>query len=72
MKVIALSVTDLERASKFYGKVLALPPAYEGNEQVGYPLGQTILMLKAKLVCARSRPIHTTDHAALYWEDPTR
>jgi catechol 2,3-dioxygenase-like lactoylglutathione lyase family enzyme len=47
IKVIALSVIDLERANKFYRERLELQPAYEGDEQVGYLLGQTILMLKA-------------------------
>jgi catechol-2,3-dioxygenase len=46
-KVIALSVLDLDRANRFYGETLGLPPAYEGTEQVGYLLDQTILMLKA-------------------------
>ena len=46
VKVIALSVTDPERANRFYRETLALPPAYEGEEKVGYLLGQTILMLK--------------------------
>lgn len=48
VKVIALSVLDLDRANKFYGEILGLPPAFEGDEQVGFLLGQTILMLKAK------------------------
>jgi hypothetical protein len=47
VKVIAWSVLDLERAHAFYSSILALPPAFEGDEQVGYYLGQTILMLKA-------------------------
>ncbi len=47
VKVIALSVLDLDRANNFYSKTLGLPPAYEGTEQVGYLLGQTILMPKA-------------------------
>ena len=46
VKVIALAVENLARASRFYGETLALPPAYEGDEQVGYLLGETILMLK--------------------------
>src|SRR6476659_1068197 len=46
IKVIALSVVDAERANRFYSQTLRLPPAYEGADQVGYLLGQTILMLK--------------------------
>lgn len=46
VKVIALSAIDGARAHRFYGETLALPPAYEGDEQVGYLLGTTILMLK--------------------------
>jgi catechol 2,3-dioxygenase-like lactoylglutathione lyase family enzyme len=47
VRVIALSVRDLDRANKFYGETLALPPAYEDSKPVGYLLDQTILMLKA-------------------------
>jgi len=47
VKVIAFAVNELERANRFYSETLGLPPAYEGNEQVGYLLGQTIIMLKA-------------------------
>jgi hypothetical protein len=47
VKVIAFSVIDSDRANKFYGITLDLPPAYEGGEQVGYFLGETILMLKS-------------------------
>ena len=46
VKVIALSVLDFDRANKFYGETLGLEPAYENKEQVGYVLGQTILMPK--------------------------
>lgn len=46
IKVLALSVTDLDRANRFYRETLALPPAYEDDEQVGHLLGKTILMLK--------------------------
>jgi catechol 2,3-dioxygenase-like lactoylglutathione lyase family enzyme len=47
IKVIAISVDDLDRANHFYGTTLGLKPAYEGHEQVGFLLGDTILMLKA-------------------------
>ena len=46
IKVIGLAVTDRSRAERFYGETLGLPPAQEGGLQVGYFLGQTILMLK--------------------------
>ena len=46
VKVIALAVTDKKRADEFYKKTLELSPAFEGSVQVGYFLGQTILMLK--------------------------
>ena len=52
VKVIALAVQDLERANRFYGQTLNLPPAYEGDEQVGYLLGETIFMLKANWYAA--------------------
>jgi catechol-2,3-dioxygenase len=48
IKVMALPVLDLNRANKFYGDTLGLPSAYEGSEQVGYLMGETILMLKAE------------------------
>ena len=47
VKVVALAVNDFARASRFYSETLGLPPAYEGDEQVGYLLGQTIFMLKS-------------------------
>src|ERR1039458_295019 len=46
VKVIAMAVTDMSRADQFYGTTLGLAPAFEGDVQVGYFLGQTILMLK--------------------------
>jgi catechol 2,3-dioxygenase-like lactoylglutathione lyase family enzyme len=47
VKVIALPVVDSDRANRFYQTVLGLEPAYEGREQVGYYLGDIILMLKS-------------------------
>jgi predicted enzyme related to lactoylglutathione lyase len=46
VKVIALPVVDADRANRFYQTVLGLSPAYEGGQQVGFNLGDTILMLK--------------------------
>ena len=46
IKVIALAVCDKPRADRFYGEILGLPPAFEGDQQVGYHLDETILMLK--------------------------
>lgn len=46
VKVIALAVTDIERARRFYGEALSLPPAQEDGEQVGHYLHDTVLMLK--------------------------
>ena len=68
VKVIAWSVTDLDRANKFYGQTLSLAPAYEGSEHVGYLLGQTILMLKTNWYAAPTdlpnpRVTIATDHA---------
>jgi catechol 2,3-dioxygenase-like lactoylglutathione lyase family enzyme len=45
--VVAISVRDPERANKFYAQTLGLTPAYEEQQQVGYKIGETILMLKA-------------------------
>lgn len=47
VKVIALSVVDSDRANQFYKTVIGLEPAYEGGEQVGYYLGDIVLMLKS-------------------------
>ena len=46
IKAIALAVTDRGRAERFYGETLGLAPAFEAGRQVGYFLGQTIVMLK--------------------------
>ena len=46
IKAIALAVTDLARAERFYGETLGLAPAYEADRRAGYLLGQVILMLK--------------------------
>ncbi len=67
VKVIALAVSDLDRANRFYGQQLALLPAYEGTEQVGWWLDQVILMLKSDWDTPTTTPnprvTIETDHA---------
>jgi catechol 2,3-dioxygenase-like lactoylglutathione lyase family enzyme len=46
VNVIALSVSNLERANQFYGGTLGLEPAYEGDQQIGWEFGDIIFMLK--------------------------
>lgn len=46
LKVVALAVEDLPRAEHFYRDTLDLAPAFEGERQVGFTLGNVILMLK--------------------------
>jgi hypothetical protein len=46
VRVVAVSILDSERANRFYAETLGLPPAFEEKEQVGYLVGETILMLK--------------------------
>ena len=48
LKVIALAVEDLPRATRFYCETLGLPPAFEGARQVGFSLGNVIVMLKSR------------------------
>ena len=67
VKVVAVSVTDLARANRFYKEKLGLEPAFEGSEQVGWWLGQVILMLKpdwaAPTATPNPRVTLATDHA---------
>lgn len=56
VKVVAVSVTELERANRFYQEKLGLAPAFEGAEQVGWLLGQVILMLKPGWAAPTDRP----------------
>lgn len=46
VKVIALAARDLTRANAFYAKTLGLAPAILDGQQVGYQVGESILMLK--------------------------
>lgn len=67
VKVVAVSVNDLARANRFYKEKLGLEPAFEGTEQVGWWLGQVILMLKpdwaAPTATPNPRVTLATDHA---------
>ena len=56
VKVVALSVVDAERANHFYRDQLGLEPAFEGSQQVGWWLGQVILMLKAGWAAPTAMP----------------
>ncbi len=69
IKVIAIAVTDKSRADEFYGTTLGLVPAFEGDVQVGYFLGQTILMLKDNWYAQPTEKLNpritiATDHAS--------
>lgn len=46
VKVVALAVSDLARARRFYGETLGLAPAMEAGDQVGCKLGDITLMFK--------------------------
>lgn len=46
LKVIALAVDDMARASDFYRNTLGLAPALEGVGEVAFALGNATLMLK--------------------------
>lgn len=46
VKVAALRVIDAARAHDFYGHTLGLEPAFEREQQIGYRLGDSVLMLK--------------------------
>lgn len=46
VKALALGVTDLERAIRFYTDTLSLRPAFEDGKQVGSHLGETVLLFK--------------------------
>lgn len=49
IKVLALAVTDFDRAMAFYTNTLSLSPAQEDGKPVGVHLGHTLLMFKTDL-----------------------
>ena len=51
VKGIALAVTDLGRAKRFYGETLALPPDTIRNMESAYLIGDAIVMLKTQEEC---------------------
>jgi len=57
VKGIAFAVTDLDRANRFYGKTLALPPDTIRNMESAYLIGDAIVMLKTQEDC----------HACIVW-----
>jgi hypothetical protein len=46
IKTIAPAVTDQGRAERFYGEILGLAAVFEAGQQMGFSLGDAILMLK--------------------------
>jgi predicted enzyme related to lactoylglutathione lyase len=51
VKGIALAVSDLDRANRFYGETLALPPDTFRNMESAYLIGDAIVMLKTQEEC---------------------
>ncbi len=51
VKGIALAVSDLDRANRFYGETLALPPDTIRNMESAYLIGDAIVMLKTQEEC---------------------
>jgi len=51
VKGIALAVADLDRAKRFYGETLALPPDTIRNMESAYLIGDAIVMLKTQEEC---------------------
>ena len=58
IKVLALAVTDFQRAMHFYTDILSLRPAYEGDKQVGTHLGHTVLLFKTDMAVAPSATLN--------------
>lgn len=46
IRAVSLAVTDAERAKRFYGETLGLPPESERQMDMAYMIGEVILLLK--------------------------
>ena len=46
VKAVSLAVTDAERAKKFYGETLGLPPETANGYPLAFMLGNVIVLLK--------------------------
>lgn len=46
IRAVSLAVSDAERAKRFYGETLGLPPESVRNMDMAYMIGEVILLLK--------------------------
>jgi predicted enzyme related to lactoylglutathione lyase len=46
VKVIALAATDLARAKRFYSEILQLEEDRETTDEVGYRIGESVLIVR--------------------------
>jgi predicted enzyme related to lactoylglutathione lyase len=46
VKVIALAATDVVRANRFYSETLQLEEDHESTEDVGYRIGNSVLVIR--------------------------
>jgi predicted enzyme related to lactoylglutathione lyase len=46
VKVIALAATDVARAQRFYSETLQLEEDRESTEEVGYRIGESVLIIR--------------------------
>ena len=48
VKAVALAVSDADRAKRFYGETLGLPPASDRKMGVAFMMGEVYLLLKPR------------------------
>ncbi len=46
VRAVSIAVSDTERAKRFYGETLGLPPERERKMDMAYMIGEVILLLK--------------------------